>query len=104
MSFNVLEQFDDIFGDINSLDQLKVEKFLKDSLAFFGSLQETLQSADDAERQKALDLASALQNKLEDFAKQALAKTGLDPEVLSAFVKTAGISTSDVWTKPELKK
>lgn len=104
MSFNVIEQFDEVFKDIDSLDQSKMEKFLNDTLQFFASLQETLAGADETERQKALDLALTLQNKLEDFAKQALTKTGLDADLLGQLMKGAGESNGKEYTAPTLKK
>ena len=97
MATNILERFDELFGDADTLDPQKIEIFVQESLKFFEYLKEKLQSSDEQEKKEALELAVQLQKKLEVFAQKALAKSGLSPEQLKNFITSPSNFTPDEW-------
>jgi hypothetical protein len=97
MATNILEKFDELFGDEEVLEPQKIELFVQESLKFFEYLREKLQSKDENEQKEALNIAIQLQKKLESFAQKTLSKSGLSPDQLKNFMAAPQNFTPEEW-------
>lgn len=90
LNLNSIEKFEDLFGDLDSIESEKIEEFVQETLKIFESIRETIKSSNQEERTKALEVAMHLQKKLEFLAEKSLKKTGLTHEGLNDFVSNTG--------------
>jgi hypothetical protein len=97
MTRNILEKFDELFGDLDKMTPQKVEMLVHETLKFFEHLKTQLTSGDEKTRKEALDTAVELQKKLEAFSKKALEKSGMTPEQLQKFITAPSNFSNDEW-------
>jgi hypothetical protein len=97
MATNILEKFDELFGDVDHIDPTKIEQFVHESLKFFDYLRQELQSSEEERRKAAFEIAMELQKRLENFAEKALKKTGMSKEQLHQFISMPGNFAPQEW-------
>lgn len=97
MAKDILEKFDELFGDLDAMTPQKVELLVHETLKFFEHLKTQLTSGDEKSRKEALDTAMELQKKLEAFSKKALEKSGMTPDQLQKFISSPTNFSPDEW-------
>jgi hypothetical protein len=81
MKYNkFMNQLNQIFENPEKVDMSQLEKLLFETLKFFDSIRERLSSKDPKEREKAMEEAAQMQEKLNEVTDKIYAKTGLTKE------------------------
>ncbi len=75
-----IEHLDQIFENPEKIEMGQLEKLLVETLKFFDSIRERMESTDPEEREKAMKEAVEIQEKLNKVTEQIYAKTGLTRE------------------------
>jgi len=95
-----LEKLEELFADAEAPDVQKLEVLISETLHFFQSLREQMQSkeASAEDKEKAIQAAQALQAKLEELADRSLAATGMTRQQLQTLLSNPQNFNQEDWS------
>ncbi len=94
---NFVEHLNHIFENPQNVDMSELEKLLVETLKFFDSVRERLTSKDAAVREKAMEEAAEMQEKLNQVTEKIYAKTGLTKEKAQEILSNPANFKPDDW-------
>lgn len=100
MKYNrLMEQLDKIFENPQNVNMGQLETLLFETLKFFDSIRERLTSTDPKVREKAMEEAAVMQERLNEVTEKIYAKTGLTKEKAQQILSNPANFKPDDWEK-----
>lgn len=100
-----IEHLDKIFENPENIDMSQLENLLFETLKFFDTIRERMTSSDPKERERAMEDAVEMQEKLNQVTEKIYAKTGLTKEKAQQILSNpANFKPSDWETMKHLEK
>lgn len=94
-----LEHLDKVFENPQNVDMSQLEALLFETLKFFDSIRERMTSKDPEERDKAMEEAVEMQEKLNMITDKIYAKTGLTKEKAQKILSNPANFKPEDWEK-----
>ena len=97
MSNELMEKIQEIFGNPEKFSPEKMEGLIHETLRFFNTLRQKLESPNEKEREEALNIANTLKTKLEEQALALCQTAGMDPKTLENYINEPANFSSAEW-------
>ncbi len=94
---NLLKQMRETLGDLNSLTPTKMKDLIETTVETFRDLKTHFESSDPAEREAAMSAVETIKEAFQEEANKLYKKAGMDPEVMSTFIKNPMNFTQSEW-------
>lgn len=100
MKYNkFMDQLDKIFDKPENVNMGQLETLLFETLKFFDSVRERLTSGDEKEREKAMEEAALMQERLNKLTESIYTKTGLTKEKAQQILSNPANFRPEDWEK-----
>jgi|GEM_PF-1360417 len=96
MTNSLIRKLDEFFKNPKALTMAQMEGFVHETIKFFEQIRTTMETGTEEEKTLAIKESQELQEKLQLYSKQAIAKTGMSEEEVKNMLAKGDFAAMDM--------